>query len=272
VIVKENTLFIPDDLIYKYSGKLVLYSSKLKTVSVINENEYNKLNDFFNSLNENLSTLTDCSFKVNMDMDMGNYGKQNYNMLSVGTYDQTDEIIEAGATTTVTGITKQVTNTQSYSIKGVNYTKDGSTGEWKKDAEEDTSISMFSGFISGIDNNDSGDDADYDAVINSSCILTTSNDGSITNIQSNLFSDTLADEIGTEVFSGGTPSKIDMTISVDNKAKIFKDIIIKMSGSMVTSGIKVNLIANITVSFSDYNTGNKISIPDDLSNYIQTLK
>lgn len=273
VVVKSGILYLPASLIYKYSGKLVIYSSTLKTVSVISEAEYKKVESFFKQVDRSLSQLKDCDYKLNFNMDMEAAGmKFQYNTKASGTIDGVNKIISAvTSTATVSPMGKEVENSESYKVNGKYYVKTAGDDTWAE-TEEGVDISMVSGFFEELGGGDTSDDPDYDAVMNSSCILTTDKSGAVTTVKSSLFTDLMMQELTKEIFKDGKPSVSSTTFSVDNKTKLINAFNITMSGDTTSDGIKLNTSIKVDISFKNFNKGNAVTLPSELEEYISSGK
>ena len=273
VVVKSGILYLPAGLINKYSGKLVIYSSTLKTVSVISEAEYKKVESFFKQVDSSFKKLKDCSYKVNFNMDMEAAGmKFQYNTKASGTIDAVNKIISAvTSTATVSPMGKEEENSESYKVNGKYYVKTAGEDTWAE-TEEGEDISMVSGFLEGFDSGDTSDDPDYDAVMNSSCILTTDKSGAVTTVKSSMFIDLMMQDYQKELFTDGKPSAASMTFSVDNKTKFIKACNITMSGNISADGINMKASIKVDMSYENFNKCNAVTLPSELEEYISSGK
>lgn len=273
VVVKSGILYLPAGLIYKYSGKLVIYSSTLKAVSVISEDEYKKVESFFKQVDSSLSQLKDCDYKLNFNIDIDAAGmKFQYNTKASGTIDAVNKIISAvTSTATVSPMGKEVENSESYKVNGKYYVKTAGDDTWAE-TEEGDDISMVSGFFEELGGGDASDDPDYDAVMNSSCILTTDKSGAVTTVKSSLFTDLMMQELTKEIFKDGKPSVSSTTFSVDNKTKLINAFNITMSGNTTSDGIKLNTSIKVDISFKNFNKCNAVTLPSELEEYISSGK
>ncbi|MCX8129493.1 MAG: copper amine oxidase N-terminal domain-containing protein [Clostridia bacterium] len=264
MIVQKNVLYIPGELIGKFIGKKVIFSNKLKTVSVAGENELKKVKALLDEVEATMNKVNDYKFKLTMTMDMFmDMGTAKTSMSADGKVDVANKnsYTSTKITTEAMGQSMDM-DTEAYTINGVTYAKNPLTEEWESSTQEDMGLSFMSGLFG--ESSEAATDAAYVDVINSSCKITTDKSGKITKISSSFLGKIISEGSLKDVFDGGKPSSIDATFEIDNATKTITGMTMNFSGSINTQGVKMKFNAKFTMSIFDYNKGVTIEIPDEL--------
>jgi hypothetical protein len=267
VINQKNTIYIPAELIYKFTGKKVLYSANDKAVSVIDEKALKSLKEFFTTVDTASAAITDCKTKMTMTMDMNmtGFGNIKVNAASNGEMDKTNNIIHTVFTskTDMLGQTQEI-STETYTVQGKTYVKDPTSGNWVTAAQsEDLSTDLISGLL-GDSKGEDIDAASEELIASSYKIVTDKREKSITVKNGFLAKIALSDTL-KEAFGGKEPSSVDLSFTLDNETKLINSITMSASGDVLIEGVKTKITMKIEVSLSDYNKGLKIQLPEGLN-------
>lgn len=266
VIAQKNVMYIPGELIGKFIGKKVLYSSELKTVSIISESQYKTTKAFFDQLDKVMTQINDYKYKMTMDMDMNfDIGiTAKYGMSVNGEVDAANKISHALTKTSTEALGQsQETEAESYTVDEKTYTKDAEAEKWIESVSGDFGASLLKGLTT--DSEESSKDPGYEDVISSSCKISTDKSGKTTQIKSSILASVLAEDSLKDLFEGGAPTTFDLILEVDNATKMLSGMKMNFSGNMISEGMKVNFTAVFQISIFDYNKGVTIQLPEGIN-------
>lgn len=129
---KNNRTYIPARFVAESLGKEVLWDASTRSVLIADKENYNQVKDILTKSNEAMKSVN----KYKFDMDLDVYVAQNQFEMKYGVnmdaeVDQKDKAVHMLTTIDMFGIEME---SESYLKDGYTYTKEVETGEWKKEA------------------------------------------------------------------------------------------------------------------------------------------